>query len=224
MYKKEIEQTVELLSNNEIQLKKGMSNDDFKKAEELYNVKFPDEYRALLSTVLPYDAVPDEDGFIYTFTDWTNTSKEYVESVKRWINDSTIAGVIYTVTHLDGWRKSWGEKPVNKEEQIELAKRECLRSPIFLPIVNHRFIGLLETSEDSPVYSIHDGSDVVPYGENIWTFFANEFRDGDEWVPVSLKHLAEPMSMYNTFLIAVDDSSFVPATEQQKEDFDKIEK
>ncbi len=197
MYKDEIKKSLMILKKSGVIFETGMSEKEFLEAEKCYGVKFPLDYKALLAEALPFSGEDDSSCWC-NFTDWRNLSEEYVSNIKSKMFDWTIDGVLYTTEYLGGWLEKWGIQPKTMEEKKKLIKKRVKESPLFIPIISNKFLALTDY-EDNPVYSIHDGIDVICYGKNIWDFIENFFSDNKNW-SVDLKAVKEPVPKYNEFV------------------------
>ena len=197
MFQGEIEKSLKILTKHGILLEAGMSEEEVLAAEKCYDLKFPLDYRAFLMAALPFDDEFDENDCWSNFTNWRNLSEEYVSNIKSKMFDWTIDGVLYTA-ELGGWLDEWGVQPENAEEKTELIKAKVRENPLFIPIIANKFLAL-GGQTDNPVYSIHDGIDVICYGKNIWDFIEKRYSDNNGQT-VDLKAISEPVPRYNEFV------------------------
>ncbi|POP45163.1 SMI1/KNR4 family protein [Superficieibacter electus] len=199
MFTEQINKSIECLRYNGYFITAGLTTQELNAAEECYNITFPADYKAFLSVGMPL--------YRHDFTDWRNLSAEYVEYIKFKMYDCTIDGVLYAVRKLDGWPESWGKRPDEMEGRLALARKKIKENPLFIPIKSNRYLSLSPAESGNPVYSIHEGDDVVCYGENLWDYFikSNDADgDGDGYghadAIYNLTTMLEPFPKYNTFV------------------------
>ncbi|SCW80200.1 hypothetical protein SAMN04487970_10516 [Paenibacillus tianmuensis] len=191
MYDKQIEDSLKILKQAKISLAKGMTKQELRLAEMRFGIKFPSDYREFLSACLP---LSDD------FTNWRDVSDENVFFIKQKMFDWTIEGVLYTIEKLNGWLPAWGNKPNIQEWALALAKQNIKKHPLFMPICSHRFLSLSPMEAGNPVYSIHDGTDVICYGQDFWDYIKRDFADYEPRDTVDLKSIKEPIPQYNVFV------------------------
>ncbi len=193
MYTQQVEQSFKLLRENGIFITQGLTAAEIEAAEKRYCFKFPNDYKALLMQGMPlYD---------YDFTDWRNLSDEYVQYIQYKMFDETIAGVLYCISKFDAWPGVWGNRPNNLVDRLNFASDKIKKNPLFIPIKSNRYLSLCSLDSGNPVYSIHQGDDVVCYGENLWDYFTKEYAWEDECnISINLKTMPEPFTKYNTFV------------------------
>ncbi|ELG85553.1 hypothetical protein A311_04354 [Escherichia coli KTE146] len=193
MYTQQVAQSFKLLRENGIFITQGLTTAEIEAAEKRYNFKFPNDYKALLMQGMPlYD---------YDFTDWRNLSDEYVKYIQYKMFDETISGVLCCITKFDAWPEAWGNRPDNLEERLNFSREKIKKNPLFIPIKSNRYLALSPADSGNPVYSIHEGDDVICYGENLWDYFTKMYVSEDECdIHINLKTMPEPFPAYNTFV------------------------
>lgn len=194
MFEKQIESSIEILKQSNISLAKGMSKRELRIAEARFGITFPPDFREFLSVCLPVTTGH------YNFTNWRDVGDQNVANVKWWMFNWTIQGVLYTIEKLGGWLPSWGNEPTMLEFKLELAKQQIRKHPLFIPICGNRFLSLNPKEAGNPVYSIHQGDDVICYGKDFWDYIEIDFKDDHDYHRVDLKTIKEPMPHYNEFV------------------------
>ena len=164
MYADKINRIISLYKENNIKVKKGLSDKQIKLAQEYYNVVFPQDFEELLATIRP----------VQSFYDWSDFSKKNVALLNEklaW----PVEGALFDVENNNFWLKSWGEKPSEIEERLLTAKNHMEMVPKLIPVMGHRYISSEPNEVGNPIYSVYQ-MDIIFYGENIWDYFEIEFE------------------------------------------------
>lgn len=153
---------IELLKNNNIELQEGLSPEELEKIHSIYQIRFPDALRALLTETLPTG---------HGFYNWRDFSEDNVSLIKSKMNQPiedvmTLADEIY-------WNEQWGEKPNDPSNILNTVKQRINDAAKLIPIYAHRYIPMID-EQNPPILSIH-GVDVIYYGENLEDYFEREF-------------------------------------------------
>ena len=147
----------------------GMTEEERGKVEEIYGFKFPQALADFYSCGVPClsSAVP--------FPLWKDFNEHNVRAIKKMIEDP-INWLKEDVK--DGfWLKSWGKRPENEEEALEVFSRVAAKAPKLIPIYSHRYVPVIEGVDDPPVISTV-GMDTIVYGANLSEYLQNEFFNG----------------------------------------------
>ena len=191
MYLKKIKKVIRFFTKHRIAMKRGMTEEAITLAEEFYMIKFPPDLRKLLKHVLPVTG---------GFYDWGDYSKSNVEHIRRklyW----PIEGALFDVEHNNFWLKSWGKKPEDMSERLEIAKTNMEKAPQLIPVCGHRYISSLPNEAGNPVYSVYQ-MDIVFYGEDIWSYFDIEFGEkGHDGIDMSK---IKPIPFWHEILINIE--------------------
>ncbi|MBQ2240608.1 MAG: hypothetical protein II319_00545, partial [Clostridia bacterium] len=70
------------------------------------------------------------------------------------------------------WLKSWGKRPENEEEALEVFSYVAAKAPKLIPIYSHRYVPVIEGVDDPPVISTV-GMDTIVYGANLSEYLQN---------------------------------------------------
>ena len=147
----------------------GMTEEERGKVEEIYGFKFPQALADFYSCGVPClsSAMP--------FPLWKDFNENNVRAIKKMIEDP-INWLKEDVK--DGfWLKSWGKRPENEEEALEVFSRVAAKAPKLIPIYSHRYVPVIDGIDDPPVISTV-GMDTIVYGANLSEYLQNEFFGG----------------------------------------------
>lgn len=159
------EKNIKLLKDRGIKFEKGLSLNELKKIETVYQIKFPNSLRIFLM-----EALPISKGFY----NWRNLHEDNVRFIKEMIKEPILD--TYNMAEEVFWCDEWGKEPSNKELFAKEVRKRLKKAPILLPIYIHRYIPMLETEKDPPIVSIH-GVDIIYLGKNLKDYFNIEFGD-----------------------------------------------
>lgn len=151
-----------LLRMKGIEFEKGLTLDELKQIEMIYQIEFPGSLREFLMLALPVSK---------GFYNWRNIQDDNVRFIKKVINKPlsdirNMAGEVY-------WCDDWGEEPDDEKIILEEVIARLKEAPKLVPIYAHRYIPIV-LDENPPVISIHD-IDIIYYGENLEDYFNIEF-------------------------------------------------
>jgi hypothetical protein len=157
---------IQLLTDKGVHFDNGLTDDELSQVETIFDFKFPPDLKLFLQT-----ALPTSDRFV----NWRlglNSKEETAKIIERlnWPLD----GMLFDLQSNDFWIKRWGDKPNTYEEQERIAKEKYLTFPKLIPIYSHRYIPSLPGEEGNPIFSVYQ-MDIIYYGYDLATYFANEF-------------------------------------------------
>jgi len=152
---------IEILQSKGIQFDNGLSIDEIKQIEQLYEIVFPEELKSLYMSFLPIS-----NGFYL----WRDFSSSNIQSIRNMI-EMPFKEMENEINDIE-WSENWGEEPLGYERN-EKIRQKLKTAPKLIPIYFHRYIasGNLECS---PVFSVH-GTDIIYYGENLNQYLEIEF-------------------------------------------------
>jgi len=163
----EMEILKELLVAKEIKFDDGLTDIEVKKIEEKFNIIFPPDLKSFLQLALPVSK---------SFVNWRDALKsEIVEESILFKLDWPLSGMLFDLEHNNFWLKIWGEKPKMYKVQERVVKERYLTFPKLIPIFSHRYIPMAPNEENNPIFSVHQ-MDIIYYGYNLISYFANEFK------------------------------------------------
>lgn len=155
-----------LLTDEGIHFDSGLTNEEILLVEAKFNFKFPPDLKLFLQT-----ALPTSDKFI----NWRLGLKSNSETSKiitrlNW----PLEGMLFDLQSNNFWFENWGSAPDNYDDRVIIAKRQFESYPKLIPIYSHRYIPSRPNENDNPIFSVHQ-MDIIYYGYDLATYFANEF-------------------------------------------------
>ncbi|MBC1804877.1 SMI1/KNR4 family protein [Listeria booriae] len=159
-----IESIIAILKKKKVKLAPGLTEDEIRKCEEIFDIKFPAALKNLLKEVLPISK---------EFINWRDHSKRNVLRIKKRL-DWPWEGIVFDIEENDFWVQSWGVKPDLVTERIRVAKEKYDVAPKLVPIYSHRYMP--EGSEQ--VLSVYQ-TDIIFYGTTLLEYFQIEL----DWKP-----------------------------------------
>ena len=159
-------QIINLLRHKGVSFDKGLSDSEVEQVQNKFGVNFPPDLKRLLQLQLPISE---------SFINWRKGLTNDEEAKKIWFMlNWTWEGMLIDMKKYNFWVKSWGDKPTDNESAIKIAKQYYDSYPKLIPIYAHRFIPNEPNEIGNPVFSIKE-MDIIYYGYDLATYFANEF-------------------------------------------------
>ena len=147
----------------------GMTEEERGRVEEIYGFRFPQALADFYSCGVPClsSAIP--------FPLWKDFNENNVRAIKKMIEDP----IDWLKQDVKGgfWLESWGKRPENEDEAMEVFSRVVAKAPKLIPIYSHRYVPVIEGVDDPPVISTV-GMDTIIYGANLSEYLQNEFLGG----------------------------------------------
>jgi hypothetical protein len=166
MTTKQTKHIIRLLTDKGVHFDSGLTDDEVLQVETKFNIKFPPDLKLFLQISLP-----TSDSFV----NWRLGLKSKSEADKIVLRlDWPLEGMLFDLQSNDFWVDSWGNRPDNYDDKVLIAKRHYETYPKLIPIYSHRYIPSLPNENDNPVFSVHQ-MDIIYYGYDLATYFANEF-------------------------------------------------
>lgn len=156
------ENSLYLLQMKGIEFEKGLTLDELKQIEKIYQIKFPSSLRDFLMMALPISK---------GFYNWRNMQDDNIQFIKKVINKPV--SDIYNMAEEVYWCDDWGEEPKDEKIISEEVRERLKEAPKLLPIYAHRYMPMV-LDKNPPIISIHD-IDIIYYGENLEDYFKIEF-------------------------------------------------
>lgn len=153
----------------------GLTDAEFTRVEEEFGFEFADDHRAFLATGLPL-SIPYDDppGVIRTdrspWPDWRNGDPV----VLRERLNGPVEGVLFDVKHNVFWDDSWGERPAERGEALDIARRCLADAPQLVPIYAHRYLPAGRGGFGHLVLSVCQ-TDIICYGADLGDYIEREF-------------------------------------------------
>lgn len=165
---------VRISSSPIARLTPGLTDTEIVSIQDTYNIRFTPAHRAFLQETLPL-SIPHDDmpGIVHThpdpWPDWRDGSFDDIRAKLDW----PLRTVISDIEDDKFWDESWGKKPEDREEVLNIAKEHLVHVPTLLPVYGHRFVTQRE-DQGSEVLSIW-GTDVICYGVDLADYIDREF-------------------------------------------------
>ena len=142
--------------------------------EKLYGITPPGSLRAYYLTY----GFPRErnEGRRPGFPHWYDFSPENVGEIRKRM--SAPYRILKTETIGWYWNPAWGKRPDSPEEAVHVFDKIASEAPVMFPFFGHRYLPLVEGTEDPPVLS-SVGSDTVVYGNNLLSYLYAEFAGAE---------------------------------------------
>ena len=162
-----IRELIDNLKSKGVQFDKGLTDKETLRVQTKFDFIFPPDLKKFLQTSLPISK---------HFYNWRKalTSKEEtdrINSMFAW----TLDGMLFDIEHNNFWYDNWGQRPNSLEEKFEIARQHHVTYPKLIPIFSHRYISSKPSIKGNPVFSVYQ-MDIIYYGYDLPTYFANEFH------------------------------------------------
>ena len=102
---------------------------------------------------------------------WRDDSEE---SIVERLN-APYDGIYFDIEYNDFWWDAWGTRPTKLNDALTVAKEVLSNVPRLMPIYGHRYIPQEPALAGNPVFSVMQ-TDVIYYGNDLVSYFANEFH------------------------------------------------
>lgn len=159
----------------------GLDEQEIVTIEQQYQLHFPPDYRLFLQMLHSVDR--PMVGARYTRS---NTMESCTSpSLYNWQTDTTslqaayewlVHGLVFAVERSDLWLPGWGTKPGTLEKQEARVRDLVNAAPKLIPVFGHRYLLAEPCEAGNPVFSIYQ-SDMIIYGEDLYSYFLHEFWD-----------------------------------------------
>jgi hypothetical protein len=137
--------------------KRGFSQSELDRAENLFEFEFPPDLRMLLLIRSPING-----------HNWANP--EQLRPAFSWPYE----GLLFDIEHNNFWLRAWGVKPALAAERAELLTAQIRSAPKLIPLIRHRYLPAEPSESGNPVFSVYQ-SDIIYYGKDLEDFFKIEF-------------------------------------------------
>lgn len=139
----------------------GLTESEIESLEELFGFTFPDDYKSMLLTMNGFDRDGisiDPDG--ETEDEFERIIYMYPQDYERtrWLTEEIFEFIHYT------------------KEPLSKAGFDTNDIIGFLPLYGHRALVVFQDKTLSPVISVHQGTDVIVYGNTLLEYWEKEFE------------------------------------------------
>ena len=162
----EVKQLIKLLKSKNVYFEIGLTENEILQVENRFDILFPPDLKLFLTTELPISE---------KFVNWRLglKSKDEADKILDRLN-WPLEGMLFDLQSNEFWIKSWGDKPNTYEEKERIAKENYSNWPKLIPIYSHRYIPSQPNKDGNPIFSVYQ-MDIIYYGFDLATYFANEF-------------------------------------------------
>lgn len=166
-----------------VTFEQGLSDSEIERAEAWGQFRFVPDLREFLQTALPV-AWNTSQGR-RQFPQWRQ-NPDIIKNAQAWIFE----GIQFDILHNHFWLKEWGEKPVETDDALNVARQHVSAAPLMIPIYVHRHIPAEPHEAGNPVFSIWQ-TDIIYYGTNLESYLQNEFLEASRFnIEIStVKHI-----------------------------------
>ncbi|KAL5988340.1 hypothetical protein ACLOJK_036104 [Asimina triloba] len=151
---------IDHLKSCKIPVLEGLSDEEFAAIESSVGFVFPPDLRSILREGLPVGP---------GFPNWRSSPQQL-----RVLIDLPVSVVCGEISKRNLWCRSWGAKPENPLEAVQVAKRSLKNSPVLVPVYRHCYIPSHPKSAGNPVFCVR-GGDFRYLGYDLSGFFEEEF-------------------------------------------------
>lgn len=141
----------------------GLSERELSAIETKYRFSFAPDHRLMLSVALPLGE--------RSWPDWRKDDEEDLWGRLAWPAD----GILFDVDKNSYWNNSWGIRPDQVRDALDVASVRLGELPPLVPIYGHRYLPTDPYLPGNPVLSCYQ-TDVIYYGTDLLDWFAYEFH------------------------------------------------
>ncbi|KAK4797756.1 hypothetical protein SAY86_030082 [Trapa natans] len=156
------QQVLAQLRSSDVEVQRGLSDQEFARTEAEFGFTFPPDLRAVLSAGMPVGL---------GFPDWRASVGARLHL--RASIDLPFAAITFQVAGSSLWSKSWGPRPSEPETALRLARAALKRAPVLIPIFNHCYVPCSPPLAGNPVFFV-DEDRIFCCGSDLSDFFERE--------------------------------------------------
>ncbi len=132
---------------------------------------------------------------------WVDGPETVLATSREWIKRA----FAFDVEQSQYWHPSFGERPQDPREAVEIATDFVAGTPALLPIYAHRFLATAPVDGQRAVLSVWQAVDSIFYGNDLADYFANEFSvSRPSWSATALPRVPVWEDLFDLF--GLDDS------------------
>jgi hypothetical protein len=147
----------------------GLSESELATAQEAARAEFPPDLCEMLATTLPTGSWSSSSAF----PDWRNRPREVMDEWRARL----VHGLHFDVLNSDFWPSSWGARPDDPVDSLEIVTQRLNDAPALIPIYGHRAIPNEPLDAGNPVFSVWQ-TDIIVYGSDLTEYLRCEFHGG----------------------------------------------
>jgi hypothetical protein len=168
-----LDRCIATLRAADVELAAGLSAEEVVHVEATFGFTFPADLRELLMAALPIS---------HGFANWRDDDPTRLRERFEW----PFEGIRFDIEVNAFWLNSWGPRPTELAEAIEVARQKVALAPMLIPICGHRFLPDRPRVAGNPVLSVVQ-TDIIYYGRNLENYLENELLQGVAF------HVTEPI-------------------------------
>jgi len=153
----------------------GLSESEFRRAEEIHGFRFPPDLRSLLAAALPIH---------HSYPNWRQPESP---SLQHWMLGPW-EGIAFDIEH-NFWWPAWGTRPTVLSEALIVAKAAMAQVPRLIPVYGHRYLPSEPHLAGNPVFSVVQ-TDIIYYGTDLRNYLAVEHKK-IQWKEVDWKAMRQ---------------------------------
>ncbi|KAL8472825.1 hypothetical protein ACS0TY_029881 [Phlomoides rotata] len=142
---------IHYLSSSNIPVEPGLSEAEVAAVESAFGFTFPPDLRSIL-----HEGLPVGPGF----PNWRSSSQQQLEI----LTTLPILGICKGVSRNEFWTGNWGQRPVDSDRAVRLARGFLKSAPPLVPIYRRFYIPATPCIAGNPVFYVH--GEVV----KVWSF------------------------------------------------------
>jgi hypothetical protein len=147
----------------------GLTDADLARVERDYEFEFADDHRAFLAAGLPLSIpLPWRHGS--PWPDWRDGDPAEIRERLA----CPVEGALFDVEHNALWLPSWGQRPADDSEALEIARQHLDQAPKMIPVSGRRYLPAGHGTYGHPVLSIYQ-TDIIVYGTDLADYIDQEF-------------------------------------------------
>ncbi|KAL3526932.1 hypothetical protein ACH5RR_011588 [Cinchona calisaya] len=154
---------IDYLKSSNIPVEEGLTDVEFSSVQSTFNFTFPPDLRSILQ-----EGLPTAPGF----PNWRSSSIQQLQILTR----LPILGLCKEISRNHFWLDSWGDRPEDDDEAVDLGKGFLKKAPVLVPVYRNFYLPSVPCLAGNPVFYVH-GGDVKLWSFDIAGFFHQaEFR------------------------------------------------
>jgi hypothetical protein len=148
---------------------------EFARVEAEFGFEFADDHRAFLAAGLPLSIPYDDPPGVFRshsapWPNWRDGDPKVLREFLNW----PVEGLLFDVEHNVYWDNSWGERPEELGQALEIARRNLADVPKLVPLYGHRYLPAGRGTYGHLVLSVWQ-TDIICYGADLSDYIEREF-------------------------------------------------
>jgi hypothetical protein len=153
------------------QMAPGLTDAEIDRVEREYGLEFADDHKAFLQAGLPVNKPPAKyQAWRHPWPDWRDGDPGELRERLSWPAD----GALFDVERNAFWHPTWGPRPADMNDALDMARRHLAHVPKMIPVYAHRYLPAGHGSYGHPVLSIYQ-TDIIIYGTDLADYMDQEF-------------------------------------------------